>query len=191
VLAVSLGAHVMLLAAWLSTRPNVHFVEPPAMVVQLVRPPPRREPDQPTPTPPPSRPRLRTQAPDQAAVPPLVAPAPPPETEISPEWRVKAAPPGNRPALSFATQPAIRPPPCKSSRDHSDRPGDPCPSWSAEEQASHYNAANDSKAGGFAAEGERKLALKDYREKPGTPGPGGADASDYPGLRCTIFHKHC
>jgi hypothetical protein len=120
VLAVSLGAHVMLLAAWLSTRPNVHFVEPPAMVVQLVRPPP-----------------------------------------------------------------------CKSSRDHSDRPGDPCPSWSAEEQASHYNAANDSKAGGFAAEGERKLALKDYREKPGTPGPGGADASDYPGLRCTIFHKHC
>ncbi len=104
---------------------------------------------------------------------------------------MKAAPPDKHPGLSFSSQPAIRPPPCKSSRDHSDRPGDPCPQWSAEEQASHYNAANDSKAGGFAAEGERKLALKDYREQPGKPGPGPADASDYPGLRCAIFHKHC
>ena len=188
---MSLGAHIALLAAWLSTRPSLHFVEPPAMVVQLVRPPPRREPERPTPPPP-----LRVRAPrtsDQPTIPPLVLPPDPKpsEPQISPEWRVKAGPPDTRRGLPFISQSAIRPPPCKSSRDHSDRPGDPCPSWSAEEQASHYDVANDPKMGGFVYEGRRKEALKDYREKAGKPGPGPADASDYPGLRCTLFHTHC
>jgi len=191
VLAVSLGGHIALLAAWLTTRPTVHFVEPPAMVVQLVRPPPR-EPVRPS-LPPRARPPIRTRTADQAPIPALIAPPVPPPTQpqISPEWRVKAAPPDKHPGLPFSTQPAIRPPPCKTSRDHSDRPGDPCPSWSAEEQASHYSVANDPKMGGFVYEGRRKEALKDYREKAGKPGPAPADASDYPGLRCTLFHTHC
>ena len=104
---------------------------------------------------------------------------------------MKAPPPRRRAGLPFATQPAIRPPPCKSSQDRSDRPGDPCPSWSGEEQASHYSVVDDPKLGGFVYEGRRKEALKDYREMPGKPGPGPADASDYPGLRCTLFHTHC
>jgi hypothetical protein len=193
VLAVSLGAHIALMAAWLSTRPSVRFVEPPTMVVQLVRPPPREPERSPPPSPPKVRSPTRLLTPEQAPVPPLIVPpAPrPSEPEISPEWRVKAGPPGKRPGLPFNTQPAIRPPPCKTSNDHSDRPGDPCPSWSAEEQASHYNVVNDPKMAGFAYEGARKQALKDYREKAGKPGPGPADASDYPGLRCTIFHTHC
>jgi len=43
--------------------------------------------------------------------------------------------------------------------------------------------------GAMAGEYAHKNAMLGYRDHPPPPGP--ADARDFPGLRCTLFHKHC
>jgi hypothetical protein len=49
---VSLAAHIALLAAWISTRPDLRAAETPTMAVQLVRLPPKPSPEPPKPSPP-------------------------------------------------------------------------------------------------------------------------------------------
>lgn len=178
---MSLAAHAALLAAWMSARPELRLTEPPTMQVALVQLPPR-----PKASPPPREPRRSTARvlarPAEAFEPRPVEqpPEPPPENppvEISPEWRVKPQPP----LVLNAPRKGFRQPPCRSSEDHSNSNLPPCPRNSPDDQAARYDVRRDSKASGFAAEGDRKLRLKSYRESPST--------DDYPGIRCTIFHK--
>ena len=181
VLAVSLAAHVALLAAWMSTRQDLRWAEPPTMQVALVQLPPRPEAS--------SKPRAlrRSQArvlarPADALEPRPVEqpPEPPPDealVQISPEWRVKPQPP----LVLKAPSKAFRRPKCKSSEDHSNWDGPPCAPGSPDDQAARYDAKKDSSTSSFAGEGDRKLRMKSYRESPRT--------DDYPGIRCTIFHR--
>jgi len=165
----------------MSTRPDLRLTEPQTMQVALVQLPPRPAPKSPPRETrrPPARvltrpaealePRPVEQPPER---PPDVAPV-----QISPEWRVKP-----QPSLVLkGPNKAFRRPPCKSSEDHSDWDGPPCPRGSPDDQAARYDVKRDSKTSGFAAEGDRKLRTKSYRESPRT--------DDYPGIRCTIFHK--
>ncbi|MGH6962895.1 MAG: hypothetical protein ACREE0_00280 [Phenylobacterium sp.] len=181
VLAVSLAAHAALLAAWMSTRQDLRWAEPPTMQVALVElpPPPKPPPEPREPRPSPTRVLAR---PAQGLEPRPVEqpPEPPPDNapaQISPEWRVKPQP-------SLVLKPlskTFRRPKCKSSEDHSGWDGPPCPPGSPDDQAARYDVKRDSKAGAFAGEGDRKLRTKSYRESPRT--------DDYPGIRCTILHK--
>jgi hypothetical protein len=187
VLMLSLAAHLSLLAAWMSTRPKLTLAEPPTMVVQLLRPPPPRPKSKAAPQPPRTvaaiRPHAVTQAPPPQVEPLPIPRAPEPQSQIAPEWRVKPEAPRPGPLANgrLAGQPKFRPPPCKSSRDHSDLPGPPCPSQSPEELASHYDVAKDSRTAGFEGEGAQKRAMKRYHELPGAAG--------YPGIGCAIFHR--
>ena len=107
-------------------------------------------------------------------------PEPPPDNapaQISPEWRVKPQPP----LVLKAPSKAFRRPKCKSSEDHSNWDGPPCAPGSPDDQAARYDAKKDSSTSSFAGEGDRKLRMKSYRESPRT--------DDYPGIRCTIFHR--
>jgi hypothetical protein len=181
VLALSLAAHAALLAAWMSTRPDLRLAEPPTMQVALVQLPPRAK----APSPPREPRRADTRVlsrPAQALEPRPVQqpPEPPPDVApapISPEWRVKPQPPLvlNLPRKEF------RRPPCKSSEDHSDWDGPPCARGSPDDQAARWDAARDSGAGAFEGAGRYKRAEKRYHEAPGAAG--------YPGIRCAIFHQ--
>ena len=178
---VSLAAHAALLAAWMNTRQDLRWAEPPPMQVSLVQLPPPPKTQTPPPQSRPSPPRVLAR-PAQVLEPRPVEqqPEPPPDVapvQIAPEWQVKP-----QPSLVLkAPSKAFRRPKCKSSEDHSDWDGPPCPRGSPDDQAARYDVHRDSKTSGFAAEGERKSRLKSYRESPRT--------DDYPGIRCSIFHK--
>jgi hypothetical protein len=185
VLAVSLAAHLALLAAWMSTRPDLQPAESPTLQVQLVRLPPRpapeREPRKPAPSPPTGSPRALN-----LHLPPPLAPAPASvaPSEVSPEWRVRPdGAPADLDAAPFTLgraglRHARARPTCKT---HGwDRPLD-CPPDKAELAAARADPALDRRTAGFEAEGRYKRAMKTYKEGP-MGGP-------YPGIACGVFHK--
>jgi hypothetical protein len=178
---VSLMAHLALLAAWMSTRPDLVPPESPTLQVQLVRLAPRPEPRV---APPPTRSQPQPLTIHQP--PPLAPPPPPsvPPSEVSPEWRVKPdGAPVDLDAAPFTLgraglKHARARPTCKT---HGwDRPLD-CPPDHAELAASKSDPAKDSKTAGFEAAGRYKRAMKTYKELPGDEG--------YPGIACAILHK--
>jgi hypothetical protein len=179
---VSLLAHLALLAAWMSTRPDLAPAESPTLQVQLVRPPPRPEP-RPEPRKPPPKPPRPPPALNIHQPPPL-APQPAPPSEVSPEWRVRPdGAPADLDAAPFTLGRAglgraRARPTCKT---HGwDRPVD-CPPDEAERRAAQSDPAKDSKTAGFEAPGRYKRAMKTYKELPGDKG--------YPGIACAMFHK--
>ncbi len=186
VLAASLLAHALLLGAWISTRHDLRFVEPPTMQVSLMRLPPKPAASAPARPHPPrtlrvlSRP-LEAQEP-QPAAPVIAKPAEAAASDISPEWRVKPEAPGLAGAPFAKGRRTIGPvrPSCKTPLSSGERPLD-CPPDAGELAASKFDAAKDGKLGGFEAEGRRKRAMKTYHELPGDAG--------YPGVRCAIFHR--
>lgn len=189
VLVASLVAHAGLLAAWMTTRPDLAMVEPPAMVVELVHPPPRepeRQPAKPVHRPP-VRLRPATVAPP-SDVPPLPAAAPPAEPPsphaLTDEELLAGAKPTAQQLRADRDRTAAFhgwPRGCKPASEHSNRPGPPCPAGGPDEMASRTLAERDLKTN-LPMEARRKDLLKDYKAGPGL---GGA----YPGIRCTIFHK--
>jgi hypothetical protein len=173
---VSLAAHVALLAAWMSTRPDLRVAEPPTLQVQLVRPPPKPAPEPRRPSPP------RTHSEPRPLE--LHQPVDPPPA-ISPEWTVKPEPPSaaDLAGAPFATGRArrqARRPSCKPTPGSWERPAS-CPPDDAEIAASKFDAAKDSQTAGFEGAGRYKRANKRYHELEGTAG--------YPGLRCAILHR--
>jgi len=181
VLAVSLAAHAALLAAWMSTRQDLRWAEPPPMQVALVRLPPRLEaPAQPH-APRRSNPRVLARPaealePRPVEQPPEPSPQEPP-VQISPEWRVKP----QSPLVLNPPRKTFRRPPCQSLEDHSNSDLPPCARGSPEDQATRWDPARDSEIGAFEGAGRYKRAEKRYHEAPGAAG--------YPGIRCAIFHK--
>jgi hypothetical protein len=183
VLAVSLVAHLALLAAWMSTRPELHLAESPTLQVQLVRPPPKPAPapeprKPPPPSPPKPPPALNIHQP-----PPLPPQAAPP-SEVAPEWRVRPdGAPADLDAAPFTLgraglRHARARPTCKT---HGwDRPLD-CPPDGAELRAAKSDPALDRRTAGFESEGRYKRAMKTYKELPGDKG--------YPGIACAMSHK--
>lgn len=204
-LAASLAAHLGVLAAWMSTRPDLHFVEPSTVQVELVRPPPRLAP-KPVPQPRPSERRSETVAP---APPTFAPPAPPPPPITPPPPRTVdprlmtdqelLARSGARPDIARlhakeALEPVFsrrlgRPPPgeewmaggCKPMSEHSNRNAPPCKVGGADDLASRTLGDHDPSRNGFAAEARYKDAVKAYKEAPGAAG--------YPGIACAVFHK--
>jgi len=184
VLAVSLAAHLALLAAWFSTRQDLRWTEPPTMEIQLVRPPPRAEPERP-PQPPktPIRPHLLPapppELPDQ---PPLPAPTPRPQAAqtplILPDGSPWIPPSSGGPRR---LERSARKPPCKTTQDPSNRVGEPCAAGSLEEAIARHDAERDVANADFVAGGREKRAMKRYHELPGAAG--------FPGLRCTLFSR--
>ncbi|WP_372782436.1 hypothetical protein [Phenylobacterium sp.] len=187
VLALSLAAHLALLAAWLSTRPQLRLVEPPVMEVALIRPPPK-----PRARPPaaPERTAVRPRPARIAEPPPSPLPLPPAPSAPSPrlltDEELLAGAKPNAAQLGADRDRTIIfhgwPRGCKPMSEHSNRPGPPCPVGGPDDRASRTLAEKDPGHSGFAAEARRKEAIEDYKNGPGT---GGA----YPGIRCTIFHK--
>lgn len=180
VLAVSLAAHVALLAAWFSTRQDLRWAEPPTMQVALVTLAPEPKPQE-------AVPRVRSanarvlSRPAEVAEPRPIEQTPPPlpdeaSPQIDPQWRVKPQPPLvlNRPGKS------VRRPPCRTAQDPSNRAGEPCPAGSPEEAIARYDSEKE-ESGAFAAAGREKRANKRYHELEGTAG--------FPGLRCTLLHR--
>jgi hypothetical protein len=183
---VSVAAHLTLLAAWMSTRPDLVLAESPTLQVQLIRLPPKPVAELRKPPPPPAQspPQpLNIHQPPPLTPPPL-APAPPPPSEVSPEWRVR---PGGAPAdldaAPFALgraglRQARARPTCKT---HGWGRPLSCPPDDAELRAAKSDPAKDSRTAGFEAVGRYKRAMKTYKELPGDEG--------YPGIACAIFHK--
>jgi hypothetical protein len=183
-LGASIAAHLALLAVWISSRPEPP-AEAPALQVQLLRLAPKPPPP-PAPRDLPRPPARNLSRPFQVhRPPPLPLPTPPlsPSDGISPEWRVK---PGG---ADLDAEPFVQ---GRAGLNHArnrrtdctlhgwERPLS-CPPDAAELAASRFDPAKDAKTGGFAGEGARKLTMKAYRESPST--------ADYPGIRCSIFHK--
>jgi hypothetical protein len=191
VLAASLAAHVALLAAWMSTRPEFRMVEPPTLQVALIRPPPRQTP-KPRSTPPPN-----VATPLRSAETPVAAERPAPPPALPPAPRVLDVPrmtdqeltAGPRPDLAKiyadeARQPLTRngvpTDGCKPAWEHSERIAPPCPIRAAAPLPRNPSAQLPNRPD-MAAEAAYKNTMKTYREAPG-------DAA-YPGLACAILHK--
>ncbi len=178
---MSLVAHLALLVAWMSTRPDPVPAESPTLQVQLVRLAPKAAPAPRAAPPPPAH---SLPHPLDIHQPPPLAQQPAAPSEISPEWRVK---PGGGPADLDAApftlgraglRQARARPTCKT---HGwDRPLS-CPPDDAELRAAKSDPAKDSRTAGFAAEGAYKNAMKGYHEAPGAAG--------YPGIACAMFHR--
>ena len=181
VLAVSLAAHLALLAAWFSARQDLRWAEPPTMEVALVTLAPEPKPQEAVPRVRSANARVLSRPAEVAEPRPIEQPpAPLPDEaspQIDPEWRVKPQPPLvlNRPGKS------ARKPPCKTAMDPSNSAGEPCPTGSAEEAIARYNDERDVANADFVAGGRQKRALKRYHELPGGAG--------FPGLRCTLLSR--
>lgn len=192
-LAVSLAAHVGLLTAWMSTRPDLRMVEPPTMQVSLLRPPPR----QPSPksrSPPPKLALPAPAAEAPAPVPPEATAAPllaPPRARVLdvPRMTDQELTAGPRPDLARIYADEARQPltrngvptnGCKPAREHSDRIAPPCPIREAGPvpRAPPVQLPNRPDV---AAEAAHKNAMKTYGETPGGAG--------YPGIACAILHR--
>jgi hypothetical protein len=187
VLAVSLAAHLALLAAWMTTRPQLRLVEPPTMDVAIIRLPPKpRTKLAATPERAPFRPRhakIIASPPDELPLPPPAGPVTP--RLLTDEELLAGAKPTAAQLQADRDRTIVFhgwPRGCKPMSERSDRPGAPCPVGRPDDQASRTVAEKDPAHSGFATEARRKEAIKDYKDGPGT---GGA----YPGIRCTIFHK--
>jgi hypothetical protein len=194
VLAASLAAHIALLAAWVSTRPELRMVEPPTMQVALVRPPPREasKPRLPSPPPPTETPlHLNVPAgptPPEAAGPPLPPTAPAPKPLDPRQMTDQELLAGGRPDLARiyadeARQPLTRnglPTGCKPATEHSDRIAPPCPAWAGAPIPRDTPAQLPNRPE-IASEGRYKNAMKTYHEAPGGAG--------YPGIACAMLHK--
>jgi hypothetical protein len=191
VLAVSLAAHLALLAAWMSTRPQLRLIEPPTMDVAIIRLPPKPSarpaaaPERATLRP--RRARIVASPPDELPLPPAAPPhaAGPVTPRLLSDEELLA---GAKPTAAQLQADRDRtitfhgwPRGCKPMSEHSNRPGPACPVGSPDDQASRTLAEKDPAHSGFAAEARRKEAIKDYKAAPGMGG--------YPGIGCTIFHK--
>jgi hypothetical protein len=194
VLAVSLSAHIALLAAWLTTRPPAVMAEPPAMEIQLIRPPPREALKARTPLPPPRETPLHLHVPAgptpaEAAglMLPSAALAPKPlDPRQMTDQELTAGP---RPDLAKiyadeARQPLTRngvpTDGCKPTWDHSNRLAPPCPIREAGPLARSPSLQLPNRPD-VAAEATYKNTMKTYHEAPGGAG--------YPGIACAILHR--
>lgn len=189
-LAASFVAHLALLAAWLSTRPEFRFVEPPAMAVELVRLTP------PKPTEPPSRSAPRTAgaraeaAAPQASAPVAPSPSPAPVTprQLSDEQlldgahmtprQIREAPVYDH--TRWDQKPRPPRPKCKPPEGYPGPPL-PCPGDLGKDPNRPFDVDRDAPDSELAREGRYKRAMKAYHEAPGGAG--------YPGIACAIFHE--
>jgi hypothetical protein len=192
VLAASLAVHVALLAAWLSKRPEFHFVEPPPMTVELVRlrPPPR--PEAPPVRPSQNRSQARSdETKPETPPPPNTSPPPPPVTprqltdEELLDSRVRLTPRQIREAPVYdhtRWDRAPRPPrpKCKPAEGYPGPPL-PCPGDLGKDPNRPFDVDRDAPDSELAREGRYKRAMKAYHEAPGGAG--------YPGIACAIFHR--
>jgi hypothetical protein len=194
VLAVSLAAHGLLLAGWMSTRPDLKLAESPTLEVQLVRLPPKpKRLEAPPKTTPPPRPGL-----------PQPAPVEPPPTQTPPPSPQVAPPVAPRPLTDQELLAGLRLPTLRQLRDAPVRDGSwttaakpprpkckpaegypgpplPCPGEMLKDPNRPYDVDRDAPDSELARAGRYKRAMKTYKELPGGAG--------YPGIACAIFHK--
>lgn len=203
ILAISLVAHTLLLAAWLSTRAPPRFVEPPVMRIELIRPPPRERP-KPAPTL-----QRQTSAPETPPLPPpiLAQPAPPspavPATPKAVDTRqmtdndilTQAGPKpdiaklhqelAKRPLYSSRLPPG--PDDCKPATERSNRIAPPCPVFAG--SVSHGPAPLPNRPD-IAGQAASRTIANSYGYRQGYGAPGAPNADNYPGLGC-VFGNRC
>jgi hypothetical protein len=218
VFAGVLLAHIGLAVAWLTTHPPPRFVEPGAMQIELIRPPERERPPREKARPAtPVRPATEALAAPQSAPTAAAQPSPPPLALVPPkvldttrmtdqELLQRAGP---RPDIAKVFEERGRQPvfsralgrnpedlqftDCKPFTEHSNRIAPPCPVRKTPGPglgpAGQPPPTLAMKASPFAAEGQRKEAVRTYKGNYGSSGT--ASVNDYPGLGCTFAHVHC
>ena len=177
VLAASALAHLGLLAAWMSTRPEIKLAESPVMEVQLVRLPHATPPPKPRPAAPALVPHHAQAAQPPPPIAPLVLPQPPPTTPAPRALTDEELLAGARP-----TPQQLRDGPIRGGRVAAG-PGKRRPCNPDDHPGESDAPCFTMKDPGFAFEGHRKEVIRSYKDTTRT--------DDYPGLRCVFLHRHC
>jgi hypothetical protein len=187
VFAASLAAHLGLLVAWLSTRPEFHFVEPAAMTVELARlkppapPAPRARPPQKRAQDRPVEAKPDTLPPSAPSSAPAISRAPTDE-ELLAAPRLTARQIRDAPVKDGSWDRPPRPPrpKCKPAEGYPGPPL-PCPGEIVNDPNRPFDVDRDAPDSELARAGRYKRAMKTYHELPGGRG--------YPGIACAIFHR--